>query len=114
MLACRKKNSASIKLLAWAPRSCVFTSTTGKSGSATTNCQGTEWYFAMDYSWGFAAGGDTVSKGSCDTDSTGSRDKRLCFHTSSTGYKCGQASTSDFELVLFERGNAMICNRKLN
>ena len=110
MLACRKENFASIQLLAWAPRSCVFTNTTGTSGSVTTNCQGTEWYFSKSYSWGFAAGGDTVSKSSCDKASSGSPNKRLCFHTDgSTGYRCGNTgSSSSYELLIFQRGDEMI------
>ena len=107
MLACRIENLTSIQLLAWAPRSCVFTNTTGTFGSNTTNCQGTEWYFDKSYSWGFAAGGDTVRKSSCDTDDTGSQNKRLCIHTWSTGHRCGEGFSSggSFDLLIFQRGD---------
>ena len=116
MLACRKENSETIKLLAWAPRSCVFTSTAGKIPTATTNCKGTEWYFAKDWSWGFASGGDAVKRNQCDVE-TGNQEKRLCFQTINrgVGFVCGDSGgyPKNYELLVFQRGNPIIRSQKI-
>jgi hypothetical protein len=51
---------------------------------------GVKWYFASNYSWGFANELDTVTRTWCDSESVNSAD-RLCWHTVSgfDGYRCG-------------------------
>ena len=124
MIACRQTAAQeTIKLLSWATRECVFTSSTGSDFSSrysTLNCQGSEWYFSKTYSWGFADAGNSVYKHSCDTDTSGSNDKRLCWHSSSYygGFRCGSArwlnygsSAENYERLIFQRysgGNLMV------
>jgi hypothetical protein len=99
MLACRLKDSATIKLLAAAPASDVLTET-GTGMTNTHNANGSEWYYqpptaGMDggEAMGFATGGDDVTLGSCDTNNTGTASQRLCFHLykdiDNGGYRCG-------------------------
>ena len=104
MLGCRRTGSSTIQLLAWAPRTVIFTDTSGSS-SATTNSHGTEWYFD-NQAWGFASGGDRVSKSSCDTASSGDPEKRLCFGMQHAGWRCGsdKSTTQDFEKLIFQGG----------
>jgi len=105
MMGCRVTNSNTIRLLAWAPRSCVFTTSTGSSGSATTTCQGTEWYFNNNYSWGFAKEGDSVQKSTCDYLTTGCNECRLCWHTKYyKGYRCGSTTYpgGEYERLIFQ------------
>jgi hypothetical protein len=51
---------------------------------------GLKWYFATNYSWGFASDSDIVTRSWCDADLTNSF-YRLCWHTISgfDGYRCG-------------------------
>jgi len=90
MMACRPLNAEYLTLLAAAPKSDVFYDT-GDSNNDTRNSNGTEWYRSDNYSWGFALGGETVNRNSCDYD-TGSQtnpDTRMCIHTGSGGYLQG-------------------------
>ena len=102
-----------ILTLAWASRDCVFTSTTGTSGSATTTCEGTDWYYNDNYSWGFAKAGDGVNIGSCDIATNGCDNCRLCWHTLHAGsitggYRCGSVkglnADTNYERVIFQSG----------
>ena len=110
LLGCRLVNSPNtIITLAWAPRDCVFTKTTGTRGSATTTCEGTEWYYNNAYSWGFAKAGDGVNKATCDTATSGCNDCRLCLHTQgSGGWRCGSTTElhddNSYEKVIFQKG----------
>ena len=79
MLGCRRTGSSTIQLLAWAPRTVMFTDTSASS-STSTSSHGAEWYFDNE-GWGFADGGDSVSVSGCDTARGGDPDKRLCFST---------------------------------
>jgi hypothetical protein len=51
------------------------------------------WYFNTSYSWGFVRQGNTVSRNSCDTDTSGADAERMCWHTGSntinSGWRCG-------------------------
>jgi len=107
MMACRPVGATTLTVAAWAPRTAVTTDT-GR-GNMTTNANGVEWYFNDSYSWGFASGGDTVNRSSCDTDND-NPELRLCWHTNAGstqgGWRCG-ASTNLFddtwERLLFHR-----------
>ena len=101
MIGCRRTGSSSIQLLAWAPRTVIFTDTSSSS-STTTTSHGSEWYFD-NYAWGFASAGDPVLKTSCDTASSGDPDKRLCFGMQHGGWRCGsdKSTSQNFEKLIF-------------
>lgn len=93
MLACRPVGAANYTVLAQAPRADV-TFITPIDSTTVHDANGTGWYFRNDYSWGFARQGDAVSKGECDTETSGANDERLCWHTLGTdtitgGWRCG-------------------------
>ena len=97
MLAGKAVGSNDLMVLAQAATSDV-TFNTG-TGNVTHNANGVEWYFSDRYSWGFAPGGSTVNRRSCDTnDSTSfgtgpTVNQRLCWHTNggnmSGGWRVG-------------------------
>jgi hypothetical protein len=90
MLAARRVGSDTFDVLAAALQSAVLTNTgTGDSGTTNT-ANGSEWYYAPLWSWGFAGLGDSVSKNQCDTNGATERD-RLCWHTFSWvgGWRAG-------------------------
>lgn len=108
MLACRQTGSDAYALLAQAPRADV-TFVTPADATTVHVANGTGWYFNNGQAWGFAKAGDTVTKSSCDTATSGSNDQRLCWHLGTTtpgvlfgGYRCG-ASTSLNSSTAFER-----------
>uniref|UniRef100_UPI0030D974A9 hypothetical protein n=1 Tax=uncultured Arenimonas sp. TaxID=546226 RepID=UPI0030D974A9 len=90
MYACRLVGDPNFNVLAQAPRVDVFTDT--GLGNATTSSNNVEWYFDNEQSIGFAPGGETVTRTSCDTTNTGNND-RMCIHTDggnmSGGWRCG-------------------------
>lgn len=94
MLACRETGSLDFVLAAYAPRADVAFDT-GTDETTTHAANGTEWYFNEDRSWGFAQGGDTVTKRSCDTGGTND-EYRMCMHTNSgnliAGWRCGEST----------------------
>jgi hypothetical protein len=82
MLAGRATGSDTLLVLAQALETDVMFDT--GTGNVTHNANGVEWYFNNSYSWGFANGGQTVYRFSCDTnDSSGEPGgaTRLCWHT---------------------------------
>ncbi|MCC0008814.1 MAG: hypothetical protein H6876_11925, partial [Hyphomicrobiaceae bacterium] len=92
MMACRLTGSSTLTLLAQASKSDVTVDT--GTGNTTHNANGVEWYFNDNYSWGFANGGDTVTRNSCDTQSTNAN-LRMCIHTHDFGvggWRCGSAT----------------------
>jgi hypothetical protein len=52
----------------------------GSTPICSNLANGVAWYFSDSFSWSFAQGGDTVSRGSCDTESTNGA-YCLCWHT---------------------------------
>jgi hypothetical protein len=109
MLAARAVGSSTLLLLAQAPLADV-TFDTGAANNGTTHiANGTEWYYAPNWSWGFAAIGDTVSKNQCDTASGGVNNgaDRLCWHTinNAGGYRIGTIkslnNSTDYERLIF-------------
>ena len=95
MVACRVTGSPTLKVAAYANKSDVLTDV-GTGRTATHAANGVNWYYSGDYSWGFAPGGESVSRNSCDTNNRGSND-RICSHTSSNnlqgGWRCGDATS---------------------
>jgi hypothetical protein len=106
MLAAGPIGSADYQLLAAAPRSDVLFDA-GSDYSSSQLSNGSQWYFSDSYSWGFANGGDSVSRGSCDTESTNSA-LRMCWHTGggniNYGYRVGDYVTfgTDYDRVVLE------------
>lgn len=91
MLAARESGSSTLLLLAQAAYADV-TFNTGTS-NVTHNANGVEWYYGANFSWGFAQGGDSVSRSECDTNNTNAA-QRLCWHTLSFvgGWRAGAAT----------------------
>lgn len=80
MLAARRTGSDVFEVLAAALWDDVLTDTGAGNNGVTHTANGSEWYYAEEWSWGFAGLGDTVNKSSCDTNGGSERD-RLCWHT---------------------------------
>jgi hypothetical protein len=85
LLAGRETGSSTILLLAQALREDVLLDT-GTGTNATHLANGSQWYFNQSYSWGFANGGDSTFRTSCDASgvfdsNTSGNDLRLCWHT---------------------------------
>jgi hypothetical protein len=113
MMAGRETGSQTISLLAQAPRADVlFAAGTGENTSQLSN--GSQWYFDDSYSWGFANGGDTVYRISCDfpevPGDTSNIGLRLCWHTGAGnmngGFRVGSVyflnnEPSGYEKLLF-------------
>jgi len=97
MLACRPVGSNIFTLLAHAPREDVLTDTGTSNEPHIAN--GSAWYYASAWSWGFARAGDPVNRQSCDNLDQPHPEQRLCWHTSSndvdTGYRCGAKIVAD-------------------
>ena len=91
MMASRVVGSATFDLLAAAPTADVIFNT--GTSNTTHNANGTEWYFNDSWSWGFAPGGDSVSRNSCDTISG---DQHMCWHTNAGNITSGYRSGNNF------------------
>ena len=112
MLAARETGSSTILLLAQASFADV-TFNVG-NGNTTHNANGVEWYYSPNYSWGFAQGGDTVSRGQCDTNGANGA-QRLCWHTIAGvgGWRAGvntnlNGSTSYEKLIFSYNGGGAV------
>lgn len=110
LLACRPVGNASYTLLAMAPRVDVLFNC-GQQQDCTQQSNGVGWYYSTDWSWGFAPGGLSVNRFSCDYNdgSQQSPELRMCWHTGgngiSSGYRCGSNDLnggSTWERVIFE------------
>ncbi|GAA5213392.1 PEP-CTERM sorting domain-containing protein [Corallincola platygyrae] len=90
MLAARRTGSDVFEVLAAAGWDDVLTDTGAADNGVTHTANGAEWYYADNWSWGFAGLGDSVRKYQCDTAGGGERD-RLCWHTFDWvgGYRAG-------------------------
>ena len=88
-------------LLAAAPRGDV-TFPAG-TGDTTHNANGVEWYYDDDYSWGFAEGGESVDRNSCDTQDGTYPERRICWHTDANfldgGWRCGTEKSLNSSLT---------------
>ncbi|RKZ39125.1 MAG: hypothetical protein DRR16_32260 [Candidatus Parabeggiatoa sp. nov. 3] len=109
LMGCRPIGESTFTVVADAPRADVIYDT-GDDLSTTHSANGTEWYFNKNRSWGFANGGDSVNKNTCDT-AAAAVDKRMCIHTRTnnihSGWRCGVTASlngkSNWESVLFHR-----------
>ncbi len=113
VMACRPTGSSDLQLAAAANFADVTFDTGSGNETVTHNANGVEWYYNQDESWGFAAGGATVSKNSCDYDGTNPTptdpDLRMCWHSPEAGYRCGVGSDNggvydnSFERMIYSR-----------
>lgn len=107
MLACRPTGSGVLTVAAHAPRADVTFDTGGND--TPHNANGVGWYFNDDFSWGFAAEGDSIDLNICDISSTNGG-SRLCWHTQQSpplgGWRCGTNtnlnSSPSFERVVYQ------------
>lgn len=88
MMAGMVTGASTYSILAEAPLADVTFDTGAANNGVVHVANGVEWYNADNWSWGFAAVGDSVNKFSCDT-TAGT--ERLCWHTSGSvgGYRVG-------------------------
>ncbi|TAA43662.1 hypothetical protein [Corallincola spongiicola] len=80
MLAARRTGSDVFEVLAAARSEDTRPEMEPKVDGITKRANGSEWYHADGFSWGFAGEGDEVFKAICDDKGTDERD-RLCWHT---------------------------------
>ncbi|MDD5274750.1 MAG: hypothetical protein PHR16_01555 [Methylovulum sp.] len=114
MLACRPTGSATLQLLAQAPRADVLFDT----GSSNTphDANGTGWYYNTAWSWGFAKQGDTIDRNFCDIDNSSNSNLRLCWETDAgatlTGFRCGADDSlglsNAFERIIYQNDAPVI------
>jgi len=101
-----RATGASSFLLLAAGKASDITTDTGAGTSNTHAVNGAEWYFAPNWSWGFAPLGASVSLNSCDVAWGGDR---FCLHTLdwTGGYRVGDITglngSESYEKVFFER-----------
>lgn len=110
MLAGRETGSQTLLALAQAEFADVFFDT-GANNSVTHLANGTEWYNANEFSWGFAPGGQSVAKNQCDTNNGSGR---ICLHTVSSfgGYRInniqGLNGSNAYEKLIFTTNNVAV------
>lgn len=96
MLACRQSGSPDLTLAARATLTDMTVDTGSADNGITNDVGGISWYYNDSWSWGFASLGDSVDKFSCDTNTTGKNDQRMCWHTGSgqisSGWRCGTST----------------------
>lgn len=110
LLGCRTAGSATLSVLANAPKVDVMFDT----GSTNTphNANNVGWYYNGSVSWGFAPQGSVINRSSCDIVDSASYpgggatdgDFRICWHTGgsviTSGWRCGKP---DFLGATYER-----------
>lgn len=110
MMAGRQTGSSTLLLLAEADYADV-TFNTGTGTQTVHAANGSDWYFASNWSWGFTNIGDSVDLNSCDT-SAGALS--MCLHTLGNvgGYRIGSTSSlnssSAYEKVFFVANDATV------
>ncbi|MCY1004126.1 hypothetical protein OV079_00795 [Nannocystis pusilla] len=67
LMACRPVGAADFQLLAMGERADVLFDV-GSQVDGKHEANGVAWYFSNNFSWGFAAAGDTVNRIECDED----------------------------------------------
>lgn len=109
MMAGRQTGSDNLLLLA----ETTFADATFNTGSGsqnTHNSNGSDWYFANDWSWGFTLAGAGVSLNQCDTNAGSDS---MCLHTLNGvgGYRIGNImglnSSTAYEKLFFVSNGAI-------
>jgi hypothetical protein len=95
LMACRPTGQPTFNLVAMAPRVDVLFDC-GQQTNCTKQSNGVGWYYSDSFSWGFAQGGESVYRNSCDYGGGGPQTNphlRMCWHTgggsTNGGYRCG-------------------------
>jgi hypothetical protein len=112
LMACRPVGSQTFTLLAMAPRQDVLFDC-GFQSNCSKLSNGVAWYFSNQMSWGFAPGGDMISRGifsNCDSSPGETHpDQRLCWVTNfdemDWGFRCGAndlTGDTTWERVVFQ------------
>ena len=111
LVAGRETGSGTLLVLAQALKVDALFNTGAADNGITNIANGTGWYNADDWSFGFAPAGEAVSKNECDTDvGVG----RLCIHTLtfSGGYRIndllGLNNSTDYEKLVFTNAGAVV------
>jgi hypothetical protein len=111
MLAGRETGSDTLLVLAQAATADVLFDTGTGDSNTTHLANGTEWYYAPNWSWGFAPAGEVVFKTECDINGG---DGRICIHTLDFvgGYRInnflGLNDSVDYEKLVFSFGGVVI------
>ncbi|MCA9545788.1 MAG: hypothetical protein KC613_15395, partial [Myxococcales bacterium] len=89
IVACRPVGQDDFTVAATANAADVFTVVPNNRDAANLH-NGARWYYSDNFSFGFAAEGQVLSRGECDTSDDGG-ETRLCWHTinQAGGYRCG-------------------------
>jgi PEP-CTERM motif len=111
LVAGRETGSATLLVLAQALKTDVLFNTGAANNNVTNIANGTGWYNADNWSFGFVPAGETPNKNECDT---AAGEGRLCIHTLTFtgGYRIndiqGLNNSADFEkLVYTSSGNVV-------
>ncbi|MCA1248614.1 PEP-CTERM sorting domain-containing protein [Massilia sp. MS-15] len=103
MMAGRVTGSDTLLVLAAADRADTIFNTGYMNTSTTHIANGSQWYYAPDYSWGFTALDDAVYKYQCD--SSASSPTSMCLHTIANvgGYRINDIITfgDHYEKIFF-------------
>ena len=106
LLGCRQVGATNLRIAAMGDRADVLYDC-GQTQTCSRLANGVAWYFSKTYSWGFARGGDPVSRSSCDSGAGTDETKRLCWHTGTGGggYRCGDIvglnSSPDWQRIIY-------------
>ena len=106
LMACRKVGTQTLTLAAMGPRADVLFDC-GQQSGCTKQSNGVGFYYSNSWSWGFAKGGDQVTRNSCDVGNTNTN-LRMCWHTGggniNSGYRCGDNYPFDasWERIVYE------------
>eukprot|EP00968_Pinguiococcus_pyrenoidosus_P013669 scaffold1239_cov175-Pinguiococcus_pyrenoidosus.AAC.1 len=116
MLACRAVANPSVYhvLAATTREDALLDTGTGDAFSSTIS-NGAQWYFAEDWSWGFAPLGRAIRKNQCDLgDFPSYETDRLCWHTigSVGGWRCGGNIFLNSGSTPFEKLRALDLQRR--
>jgi len=110
MVACREVDAPNLSVAAMGMHDEVLTVVPNEADAAHDH-NGVRWYYSEDFSFGFAAEGQVLARGECDTMDDGG-ETRLCWHTIGPfgGYRCGATeglnNNNGWErLVLHRPGN---------
>lgn len=104
MLAGRATGSDTLLALAWAPRVDALFGTGAADNGVFHEANGSNWFNADNYSWGFLTAGQTMEKNQCAFDAP---DASMCVHTLGTvgGYSINTIvnlnNSSEYETLVF-------------
>jgi hypothetical protein len=111
LVAGRETGSGTLLVLAQALKTDVLFNTGAANNGITNIANGTGWYNADNWSFGFVPAGETPNKNECDT---ASGIGRLCIHTLTFtgGYRIndiqGLNSSTDYEKLVFTSSGAVV------